>query len=62
MSSAMRKGRRVPLGVVGVMVFAALSCSTSVMAASCENVHDGLRVLTLNLLFSQFETRDENLE
>jgi maltose 6'-phosphate phosphatase len=32
------------------------------MAASCENVHDGLRVLTLNLLFSQFETRDENLE
>lgn len=64
MSSAMRRGRRIPLGVVGVMVFAYLSCATSAMAVSCEDVQeDGLlRVLTLNLLFSQFDTRDESLE
>ena len=64
MSSAMRKGRRVPFGVVGVMVFAYLSCATLVGAVPCEDIKQGgfLRVLTLNLLFSELEQRDRRLD
>jgi maltose 6'-phosphate phosphatase len=61
MSSAMRKGRRVPFGVIGIMVY--LSCAAVGVAAPCEDVQQkGLQVLTLNLLFSQFDTREESLE
>lgn len=63
MSSAIRKGRRVPFGVVGVMVLVSLSYAAGSVAAPCEDVQlTGLQVFTLNLLFSQFDTRDTSLE